>query len=209
MGWTDLWRPDYAHLIDPFMGRLRRYLAGLAASEVPGGRVLDVCSGTGDQVYHYARRGLHSSGIDLDPRAIRQRQRPADIADAISTSVSVADATALPFPDSSFDAAGITYALHEKTAEIQDRVVAEMRRVVRPGGLLLFADYRVPLPFNWPGQMIRAAERIAGSEHYRCSKLYRVRGGLGAILKRQGIKVKQRYHLMHGATVVARVVNSK
>lgn len=204
-----MWRPDYAHLVDPFMGRLRRYLADLAASEVPGGRVLDVCCGTGDQVYHHARRGLHSSGIDLDPFVIRQRKRPADIADDIFTAVSAADATALPFADNSFDAAGITYALHEKPPEVQDRVVAEMRRVVKPGGLLLFTDYRVPLPWNLTGQLIRVAEFLAGREHHRWSLAYRARGGLGAILKRQGIKVKQRVYLMHGATVVARVVNSK
>ncbi len=191
------------------MGRLRRFLADLAASEVPGGRVLDVCCGTGDQVYHYARRGLHSNGIDLDPNVIRQRRRPDDIAPGISTSVSAAAATALPFPDNAFDAAGITYALHEKPSEVQDRVVAEMRRVVRPGGLLLFTDYRVPLPLNRTGQLIRAAEFLVGGEHHRCSLSYRAGGGLGAILKRQGIKVKQRHYLMHGATVVARVVNAK
>jgi ubiquinone/menaquinone biosynthesis C-methylase UbiE len=204
-----MWRPDYAHLIDPFMGGLRRYLAKLAASEIPGGRMLDVCCGTGDQVYHYARRGLHASGIDLDPGVIRQRVRPADIAAEVTTFVSAADATALPFPDGTFDAAGITYALHEKPPEVQDRVVAEMRRVVKPGGLLIFTDYRVPLPLNPTGQLIRVAEFLAGIEHHRWSLAYRARGGLGAILKRQGLKVKQRAYLMHGATVVARVINVK
>ena len=85
-----MWRTDYAHLIDPFMGRLRRFLADLTASEMPGGRVLDVCCGTGDQVYHYARRGLHSSGIDLDPAIIHQRRRPDGIADDVLGGAQVA-----------------------------------------------------------------------------------------------------------------------
>ena len=182
-----MFRPDSAHLIDPLMGFLRRFLADTASREVPGGNVLDACCGTGHQVHYYARRGLNATGIDLDPGMIRQRRHPADLPPGGKIRLEVADATALPFRDGHFDAASISFALHEKPAPVQDGVLREMRRVVRPGGLLLFADYGVPLPRNWAGQLIRLAEWLAGGEHHRCSLRYCADGGLNVILNRNGV----------------------
>ena len=51
------------------------------------------------------------------------------------------DATTLPFPDNSFDSAGSFTMLHHlPTAGLQNRLLAEMLRVLRPGGVLIGSD---------------------------------------------------------------------
>jgi ubiquinone/menaquinone biosynthesis C-methylase UbiE len=52
-----------------------------------------------------------------------------------------ADATALPFPDAHFSSAlSFTMLHHVPTPELQDRLFAEVRRVVRPGGIFVGVD---------------------------------------------------------------------
>ncbi len=104
---------NYSTLVDPFLRHVRLYairFSGLKA----GDRVLDVCCGTGDQVYYYARAGLLATGIDLDPAMLRlaakdKRSRVQD-----NASFRMADARWLPFTDNSFDGASVSLALHEK-----------------------------------------------------------------------------------------------
>jgi ubiquinone/menaquinone biosynthesis C-methylase UbiE len=58
-----------------------------------------------------------------------------------NVSVVLADATSIPFPDGSFSGAAIFTMLHHvETLEAQDQVLAEVCRVLRPGGLLVGCD---------------------------------------------------------------------
>ncbi len=55
--------------------------------------------------------------------------------------VTLGDATNLPFPDESFDAVGsFTMLHHVPTPSLQNRILAEAFRVLRPGGLLIGSD---------------------------------------------------------------------
>ena len=59
------------------------------------------------------------------------------------------DATAMPFPDGSFTAAVCFTMLHHvPSAELQDRLLAEVRRVLRPGGTFAGSDSRASLLFT-------------------------------------------------------------
>jgi len=72
----------------------------------------------------------------------------ADAADALrarfagtNVSIVVGDATALDYPDGSFDSAGMFTMLHHvPTRALQDALLAEARRVLRPGGTLVGSD---------------------------------------------------------------------
>ena len=108
----------------------RRWRAETAAAVVrEGDDVLDVCCGTGDLALAAAEAGGRVTAIDFSaPMLERARRKSADIAWVEG------DALALPFADGSFDAVTIGFGLRN-LAEA-DRGLAELRRVLRPGGRL-------------------------------------------------------------------------
>ncbi|MGY0489771.1 class I SAM-dependent methyltransferase [Streptomyces sp. WG-D5] len=101
------------------------------------GRVLEVAVGTGLNLPHYPK-GTDLTGVDLSPDMLaRARERAADL--GIDVTLSEASATRLPFPDASFDTVVCGLAL---CCIPDDRAaVAEMRRVLVPGGTLLLIDH--------------------------------------------------------------------
>ena len=103
-----------------------------------GRAVLDVGCGAGVEVVRFARGGARVVGLDLaDSATALTRQNLAQ--QGLAAGVTTADAEALPFPDDTFDfvyAHGvIQYASDDR------RVVAECRRVARPGGVVMFQVY--------------------------------------------------------------------
>jgi ubiquinone/menaquinone biosynthesis C-methylase UbiE len=101
------------------------------------GRVLEVAIGTGRNLPLYPS-GVSITGIELSPAMLElARQRAAD--HRIDADLYVGDAQALPFDDATFDTAVCTLSL----CAIPDpaAAIAEMRRVLRPGGLLLLVDH--------------------------------------------------------------------
>lgn len=100
----------------------------------PGGHVLDVGCGRGDEVIALAQivgdRGL-SAGVDASATMIAQAKRRAQEA-GVHVELKVGDALALPFPDASFDATRIERTLQHLADP--GRAIGELRRVTRPGG---------------------------------------------------------------------------
>jgi ubiquinone/menaquinone biosynthesis C-methylase UbiE len=175
---------------------MREYLPRFAGMKA-GDTVLDVCCGSGAQLYEYLRCGVLARGVDNNPRMLALSRRYNLLLNAATSSLTLADATQLPFADGEFDFTSVSLALHDKEIPVVDTILSEMKRVTRDGGGLVFADYSVPLPDNVTGVVIRAIERFAGQEHSRCFGNYLKIGGLHSILRRNGItaiketKVKQ------------------
>ena len=107
-----------------------------------GMRVLDVACGTGRLTRLAAPRvGVDGGVVGIDASEgmlARARGRSA----GTSVAYEVADALALPFPDASFDAATIGFGLRN-LADYR-RGLAEMRRVVRPGGRVVVLEIAQP-----------------------------------------------------------------
>lgn len=103
-------------------------------------RLLDVACGTGRTLHQLARAHpeLRLYGVDLSPHYIRcARKRLADVAEL---TLAVENGEALPFADGTFDVVTSVYLFHELPRNARRNVVREMRRVLRPGGLLVIED---------------------------------------------------------------------
>jgi ubiquinone/menaquinone biosynthesis C-methylase UbiE len=102
--------------------------------------ILEVGCGTGRELRWLVSLGadehrLH--GLDLRPDAIRQAQVAVPNAD-----LRTANATSLPYPDGAFDLVYQSTALSSMTsARMRQAVAQEVRRVVRPGGLVASYDF--------------------------------------------------------------------
>ncbi|MFD7705965.1 class I SAM-dependent methyltransferase [Streptomyces sp. NPDC059786] len=100
--------------------------------------VLDCACGIGTQAIALALRGHRVTGTDISSSAVARAVREAAARD-VTLPVAVADMRRLPFPDGHFDAVvSADNALpHLLTAQDVRAALAEMRRVLRPGGLLM------------------------------------------------------------------------
>ncbi|WP_033294260.1 ubiquinone/menaquinone biosynthesis methyltransferase [Amycolatopsis jejuensis] len=118
------------------MGRWGRAVAR-ALELTPGQRVLDVAAGTGTSSRVLAGPGVEVVGCDFSAGMLRvARRRVPEIAFVPG------DAMSLPFAEAAFDAATISFGLRNVADRV--RALAEMRRVVRPGGRVVVAEYSHP-----------------------------------------------------------------
>jgi ubiquinone/menaquinone biosynthesis C-methylase UbiE len=111
--------------------RRRRLLAGAR------GAVLEIGGGTGANLAHY--RNVDRVTIAEPDRFMRNRIGPKLDEARVPVEVSAAGAEALPYPDGSFDTVVSTLVLC--TVPDQEAALDEVRRVLRPGGRLLFIEH--------------------------------------------------------------------
>lgn len=101
------------------------------------GEVLEVAIGTGRNIGHYPA-DVRLTGLDLSPAMLGiARTRAAELGRTVE--LHEGDAEALPFPDAGFDTVVCTLGLCGLPDE--RKAIAEMHRVLRPGGLLLLLDH--------------------------------------------------------------------
>ncbi len=128
------------------------------------GRVLEVAIGTALNLAHYPG-GVQLTGVEWSPAMLDiARERAERLGRAVD--LRQGDAQALEFGDASFDSVVCTFSL---CAIPDDRTaVAEMARVLRPGGLLL-ADHVEAAPWyaRAAQALIEVASIPAGGEHFR------------------------------------------
>jgi phosphatidylethanolamine/phosphatidyl-N-methylethanolamine N-methyltransferase len=118
---------------------LARRRAVALVNQLPGRDVLEVGVGTGLALPYYAA-DRRVTGIDLSTEMLAQaRRRVADREIGNVVALREMDAEATDFPDASFD---VAVAMFVASVVPHPRaLLAEMRRVVRPGGNLLFVSH--------------------------------------------------------------------
>jgi demethylmenaquinone methyltransferase/2-methoxy-6-polyprenyl-1,4-benzoquinol methylase len=122
-------------------GQDRRWKARLAAmAPREAGRALDLASGTGDIAFALAERGWRVAALDLTHRMLELARGKPSAAAALG--FVTADMMALPFSDETFDLVTTGYGI--RNVPTIDPALAEIQRVLRPGGLLLSLDFNRP-----------------------------------------------------------------
>jgi demethylmenaquinone methyltransferase / 2-methoxy-6-polyprenyl-1,4-benzoquinol methylase len=142
------------------LGQTRRWRSAVVAAvePQPGERILDLAAGTGTSSLPFAAAGamVVPTDFSLGMLEVGKRRLP-------QLSFVAGDGMRLPFRDGAFDAATISFGLRN----IQDRMagLAELRRVVRPGGRLVVCEFSHPTwsPFRtvYSEYLMRALPAIA------------------------------------------------
>lgn len=128
-------------------------------------RWIDVACGPGVISRAMASRVGSVSGVDLTPAMVEEAERRAREERIDNVSFTLGDATALDIADASFDGAITRLSLHHIPAP--RRVVAEMARVVRPGGWVVISD----LAADRDGEVAawrEEIERLRDPSHWAC-----------------------------------------
>jgi demethylmenaquinone methyltransferase / 2-methoxy-6-polyprenyl-1,4-benzoquinol methylase len=131
-------------------GQNARWRAAMVGRVLPvDGVVLDVASGTAGVALQLAARGAgRVVGVDLTEAMLREGRRRVTAAGRDGTVRLVAGkAERLPFPDGSFDALTFTYLL--RYVRDPQATLAELARVLKPGGVMASLEFCVPTGIVW------------------------------------------------------------
>jgi ubiquinone/menaquinone biosynthesis C-methylase UbiE len=141
----------YDHQVEVLFGGAaaamrRRALVPLksAFADRPAGRLLDIGCGTGrflrEVKGNYPR--LHVTGLDLSPPYLAAAEQ--ELAQWSRVRLVQGAAEAMPFADAEFDAVTAVYLFHELPPPVRRAAIGEIRRVLKPGGLLVVVDSLQP-----------------------------------------------------------------
>ena len=195
------------------MHRLWKAFAVSVARVRPGERILDVASGSGDLARAFAARGAPVWMSDINgPMLARGRDRLLDAGHM--TPAVRCDAERLPFGSASFDCVSVGFGLRNMTHK--DVALAEMARVLKPGGRLLVLEFsQVWKPLQKPydlysfGVLPWLGEKVAGdAAAYRylaeSIRMHPNQKALAGMLERVGLERVEYYNLAAGAVAVHR-----
>jgi demethylmenaquinone methyltransferase/2-methoxy-6-polyprenyl-1,4-benzoquinol methylase len=123
------------------MHRLWKSFAIAQSGVTRGSRVLDVAGGTGDLSLAFAKRVGPTGQVWLTDinNAMLTHGRDRLLDKGVITPVAQCNAEYLPFPDDYFDCVTVAFGLRNMTHK--ENALAEMRRVLRPGGRLLVLEF--------------------------------------------------------------------
>lgn len=121
VGNAPLWRAATVRAVDPQAGE----------------RILDVAAGTGTSSAAFARPGVTVVALDFSPGMIEEGRRRQPKLEFVE-----GDAEKLPFGDDEFDAVTISFGL--RNVEHPKVALAEMYRVLKPGGRLVICEFSKP-----------------------------------------------------------------
>jgi len=138
-GWEMIWRSDRIPPRYRSVAAPNPAVVEWADTMPAGGKILDLGCGVGRHCVYLGGRGFRMAGVDISPNGIQQTE--AVCAErGIEFEGQVSDMTTIPWADATFDGALSTSTInHHRRADIK-RAVAEVWRILKPGGIF-FVDF--------------------------------------------------------------------
>ncbi len=164
-------RDEFAHQADAFARSPTMSLAetlDVVVELVPedgGAHWAELACGPGMIARTIAPRVGSVRGFDLTPAMVDKARAEAAMFGVENVDFEVGDAVALEVPDDSFDGAVTRFSMHHIPAPV--RVLEEMRRIVRPGGLVVVADH-VTDEDGAAAAWHEEVERLRDPSHWAC-----------------------------------------
>jgi ubiquinone/menaquinone biosynthesis C-methylase UbiE len=195
----------YDFILEPFLKNTKKKVSEFVFSHnlFP---VLDICCGTGVQCYRISQDCSKIIGLDLDSRLIHYAKSKYP-----SIPFLCADATRIPFKNSSFKGIILSYSLHDKSFDFLSIMLKEVKRILKPEGKIVIVDFDRPWSLmSWIASLyVYGIERIAGKEHFLNGRNFLKQGGLTAFIDRNGLKKIDScgVELAHTRIVVAQFLN--
>jgi len=185
-------------LYDIFLGTVLEKTRQYAAAYIKRSCLfpaLDLCCGTGAQCRHFQKKMIYGTDIDtkiLEYARFRMPYVPFICADGIE----------LPFKENQFRSVIIAYALHEKSPAVQEKMMREVKRILRGSGKLIIIDYESPMDLQSRLGRIMTyfIERNAGREHFQNGQEFLKQGGLRDFLSKHSIRVIKSLWLKLGSS---------
>ncbi|BDI15391.1 methyltransferase [Nostoc cf. commune SO-36] len=110
-------------------------------------QILDLCCGSGQTTEFLVKISQNVTGLDASPKSLQRARQNVPEASYIE-----AFAEKMPFTDNLFDVVHTSVALHEMQPEQLRKIINEVHRVLKPGGVFTFVDFHAPTnPLFWPG----------------------------------------------------------
>ncbi|MEH1945174.1 MAG: methyltransferase domain-containing protein [Nostoc sp.] len=110
-------------------------------------QVLDLCCGSGQTTQVLVKFSQNVTGLDASPKSLQRARQNVPLASYVE-----AFAEKMPFADNLFDVVHTSVALHEMQPEQLRKIISEVYRVLKPGGVFTLVDFHAPTnPIFWPG----------------------------------------------------------
>ncbi|WP_448267351.1 class I SAM-dependent methyltransferase [Nostoc sp. DSM 114159] len=110
-------------------------------------QVLDLCCGSGQTTEFLVKTSQNVTGLDASPKSLQRARLNVPEASYIE-----AFAEEMPFADNLFDVVHISVALHEMQPQQLRKILNEVYRVLKPGGVFTLVDFHAPTnPIFWLG----------------------------------------------------------
>ncbi|BAZ81028.1 class I SAM-dependent methyltransferase [Sphaerospermopsis kisseleviana CS-549] len=110
-------------------------------------KILDLCCGSGQTTAFLVKLSQNVTGLDASPLSLQRAKKNVPNATYVE-----AYAENMPFTDHEFDVVHTSAALHEMQPEQLRKIIQEVYRVLKPGGIFTLVDFHAPTnPIFWPG----------------------------------------------------------
>ena len=162
----------------------------------PNAAVLDLCCGSGQATAYLTERYSNVTGLDASPLSLTRARQNVPAATYVE-----GWAEDLPFDDQTFDLVHTSVALHEMTPQQLDKILENVHRVLKPGGILACIDLHQPSnPALIPG--LYAFMLLFETE----TAWQLIRTDLAAVLSQKGFEIRRHQRYGGGSLQVIQAV---
>lgn len=150
------WETAYKHGHTPWDTGVSQHLKKMI-EQIPKGRALDICCGTGNDVAYLAKNGFPAFGVDISLIALHEAKGKAEKINA-GINLVLGDVLALPFKPGSFSFVNDRGCFHHVKPEDRRKFSTELKRIMDRNGLYMMKC------FCWREKSVIGPQKLRESE---------------------------------------------